>query len=123
LANFYLRLDFANGPAALAPDTILQLTIIEPAPATLQLRRQPDGGIHGELHTAGGQSRPVGHGRVQEIVEVAIPFADLGWFPQTMVAWSIHILAQGVELERLPDLGAFSFIVPDERFLAENWSV
>lgn len=57
------------------------------------------------------------------IIELAIPFGELGLTAGEEVKFVISICRDGLELKRYPSKGFISFNVPDESFHLKVWSV
>jgi alpha-amylase/alpha-mannosidase (GH57 family) len=79
---------------------------------------------------ADGQARPgrrrdaeVGRAAFAEVLEIAVPFAEVGLRVGERVALSLRVLRGDVEVERLPRYGFLSFAVPGPDFESVNWSV
>ena len=60
---------------------------------------------------------------VSRILEVGIPFADIGAIPGDEIQFSLIVEKAGNELERWPRGGMISFGVPTESFEMEQWSI
>jgi alpha-amylase/alpha-mannosidase (GH57 family) len=128
LHHFYLRLDFSDIPSALNNETELRIAIVEPRPTTLTITQlnRPDGrngvgvALDGSGSTTAGESVQVAVGR---ILELAVPLATLGWLPGDDAEFFVQVSHGNVALEQHPDAGLISFRVPDDQFLAENWTM
>jgi hypothetical protein len=78
-----------------------------------------------------GQQRPgrgaggkeAGRAAFVDVLEISIPFADLGHSPGDKVALAIHVLRAAVEVERMPRYGFVNLVVPGADFEGENWRV
>jgi len=121
LAALYLRLDPAESPQR----TCEACTAVRVAVRTNEREVKvvfpvvPDG----VLQTGQGESGPVGSASFARLLEIALPFAELGLAPGTRVALAIRVLRGEVGLERLPAQGHLTFSVPDEDFERIHWRV
>ena len=127
LENLYLRLDF-NGLAGqkLADGTRCSVNFTIPADRRLVLYGTARGPV-AELH----QRTPSGSWAVAaaatpkvaagEILEAALPFADLGLRPNNPFAFFVSIQNGGQELERHPTLRPVESFVPEPAFERLNW--
>jgi alpha-amylase/alpha-mannosidase (GH57 family) len=127
LQNFYLRADVRRKDQ-LPSNNALRVTFIQPHPHALIVPRLSRGQPACELWDTSPEAAPKKLGeikdiRCEEIVEMAIPLTALGLAPREQAAFFVRVLDGDVELERLPELGALSFTVPDEDFASENWRV
>ncbi|GEJ58645.1 glycoside hydrolase family 57 protein [Anaeromyxobacter diazotrophicus] len=66
---------------------------------------------------------PLGRAAFARVMELALPFAELGLAPGERVALALHVLRGGVELERLPRAGYVTLTVPDQDFERIHWRV
>jgi alpha-amylase/alpha-mannosidase (GH57 family) len=127
LRNFYLRVDFRQKDK-LPSNGALRVTFIQPHHHAIIVPELRRGQPACELWATNPDAAPKKLGQIkdirfEEIVEMAIPLATLGWLQREQVVFFVRLLEGEVELERLPDLGALSFNVPDENFEVENWRV
>jgi alpha-amylase/alpha-mannosidase (GH57 family) len=67
-----------------------------------------------------GRSSHVGAGK---IIELSIPFAELGFQPREKVQFFMGIQKEELELERYPRSGYLSFQVPDRDFESIHWQI
>ena len=58
----------------------------------------------------------------QEVVELAIPFAELAVLPETELRFRLAVRRGGRTVEEWPDRGFLVVAVPTEDFEAEMWS-
>ncbi len=61
--------------------------------------------------------------RAKKIIELSIPFRDIGLVPGDAARIIVGINRRGLELKRYPAQGFLSFQVPDETFQMKVWSV
>ncbi|MBI5548212.1 MAG: glycoside hydrolase [Deltaproteobacteria bacterium] len=121
--TLYLRLDPTSAPTETARkaselrvllangDRRIEVAIAtqtgEPAPSLIVGEDAPE--------------RPVGRASFHDILELGLPFEQLGLTSGTRVALAVQVMRQGVEVERLPRHGYLSFTVPDEDYERKNW--
>jgi alpha-amylase/alpha-mannosidase (GH57 family) len=125
--NFYLRVDFRRKSKP-PSNGVLRVTFIQPHHRAIVVSRLRRGQPACELWDTNPDAAPKKLGQIkdirfEEIIELAIPLSALGWSQREEVAFFVRLLEGELELERLPDLGALSFTVPDEKFELENWRV
>jgi len=122
LTALHLRLDPAESPAhAQEVGGVVRIEI---------MARERQVEVDFEL-TADGQLRPgrgaggkaAGQAAFLDVLELSIPFADLGLGPGDRVALAIHVLRAAVEVERLPRYGFVNVVVPGADFEGVNWRV
>jgi len=70
-----------------------------------------------------GPDRPVGRASFHDILEVALPFDQLGLSSGARVGLAVQAMRDAVESERLPRHGFLSFTVPDADYERKNWKV
>ena len=58
-----------------------------------------------------------------DVLELTIPFAEVGLAAGDKVSLAVHVLRSQVEVERLPRYGFVSVTVPDSDFDGVNWRV
>ena len=128
LKNFYLRVDFRRDqklPARL----VLQVNFISPNNRTLIISKLRHGGNPtAELLASDSEPKAkkginISSARYDQILEVAIPLAELNWEKRAAVGFFLQLLDKEVEMERHPDMGTLNAQVPDELFETENWWV
>jgi hypothetical protein len=127
LQHLYLRLDL-GGPAAqkLAQGLYCSVSFLTPADRRLVIK-EANGVLSAELHhrtsdetwtPASGTSPRVA---AAEILEAAIPFADLGLRPNMPFAFFVTIHNRSSELERHPAHRPVEGIVPEPAFEDLHW--
>jgi len=136
LAHLYVRIDFSR-PAidVLADGHEVSLKFMLPEPVRFSLKqedgrpvgafwRRPDGDVRAPAVGAwvrkgvGGAVAAVG-----TVIEVALPFADLGAAPTTPVAFFVALYdPQSTERERHPEHRPIELTAPDEWFASRQWS-
>jgi alpha-amylase/alpha-mannosidase (GH57 family) len=127
LKNFYLRVDFRQD-VDLPARGALRVNIVQPHHHSLIVPKLRRGKITCELWETDptGSYKKQGlikEAQFQRIVELAVPFKSLGWEMRDHVAFFVQFLEGEVELERHPEMGTLSFVVPDEEFEVQNWRV
>jgi alpha-amylase/alpha-mannosidase (GH57 family) len=127
LENLYLRLDL-RGPAGqkLAEGTRCSVNFTTPADRRLVLFGTARGPV-AELH----HRTPTGTWAISaeatpsvaaaEVLEAALPFADLGLRPNNPFAFFVSIQNGGLELERHPAHRPVESFVPEPAFEKLNW--
>ncbi len=60
---------------------------------------------------------------VKKIVEIALPFENLGFRPGEQIKFYLEILDQDLLRERVPHGGLLTFVVPDKNFEQVMWQV
>ncbi|TLY21699.1 MAG: glycoside hydrolase, partial [Nitrospirae bacterium] len=127
LDQLYLRFDPAASAAndALgAPEVHVQF--IEPRPAKLIFRLDlPEPPLltlmHSQDGTSFGVARTYDSIRRKKVIELAVPFKDLGLDPGTQVRFVVKVMQGGLELARIPHERHVSFTVPDQTFEGAMW--
>jgi len=127
LDRLYLRLDLA-GPAAqrLAQGLCCSIRFTSPADRRLVITGTPRGPL-AELHQKapdGSWAALPGAGprvAADEILEAAIPFADLGLRPNMPFAFFVTMLSHAVEIERHPGHRPVESVAPEAAFEELNW--
>lgn len=127
LNHFYLRVDL-HSQAQVPGDAVLRVNFLQPQHLALVVSQltstRPkcelwDTNTHDSFRKLGDIDRI----EYRKIIELAVPFTTLGWKAREDVAFFVQVLQNDVELERHPDIGKLSLIVPDEQFEVENWRV
>ena len=127
LRCLYLRLDL-GGPAGQRLNQGIRCAVSFTTPvdyrlvilgtalgASIELHER---GIDGAWTPVAGAGPTVAAG---EILEAAIPFADLGLRPNTPFAFFVTVHTGSIELERHPAHRPISSIVPEATFEEVNW--
>lgn len=117
--NLYLRLD----PAGDEP--------LEERIDGLRIRLQREGhGVelrgtfrHGEIELHDGGGETIGRGRLRAIVEIAIPFATIGFSEGDRLEISVSATRGEVEADRIPSQGWLAMEVPGADFEKLLWKV
>ncbi|MFT3913620.1 MAG: hypothetical protein QM704_05805 [Anaeromyxobacteraceae bacterium] len=121
LQQLYLRLDPAESPARTAEVATTVRVVV--------LSREQQRWVDFEVAPGGGTrpgrkgSAEVGASAMEEILELEIPFAELGLKPGSRFAVAVHALRGEVEVERLPRFGYVNLVVPDADFERLHWRV
>ncbi len=121
--HLYLRVDFAD--AAPGSDFSLWLELIAPTPARLAVRGLAPG--NPELRWVGGdrdgQRVEGAHAALQNLLEVAIPFASLRLATGDAIEMIARLVHGTEPVETLPSDDLMRFRVPDPQFDARMWTV
>ena len=128
LEDFYLRIDpDPQGPQT--PDSLLLV---------LRRKDRPGEAAGSEVETrlsmrciTAGPPEPVrdaggavcGRGQSGAIVELSVRLEALGLHTADRLMLEVHLLRDGVELERMPRAGGISLLVPDRAFEQAHWQV
>jgi len=59
----------------------------------------------------------------REIIELAIPFGELGFWPRDKVEFVLRVQKGDLEVERYPRSGYLSLVIPDQDFESSMWRV
>jgi alpha-amylase/alpha-mannosidase (GH57 family) len=121
LQNLYLRLDPVEAPQKTGElCSQLRLEILATSvQAQVDVDAIPDGA---ERPARMGEKR-FGQSAFARLIEVGLPFSELGLRKGDRVALAVHVLRGEVELERLPRFGYVAFTVPDDDFERIHWRV
>ena len=128
LANLYLRIDFRKG-VDLPSKAALRVNFVDPTHRALIIPKLVRGVDHAELWSTGPDSSDsklsdiTSSIRFDQILEVGVPLAQLGWKKHEQASFFVQLLEQDVELERHPGIGTLNLTIPDDLFTAENWWV
>lgn len=122
LERLLIRLDF-RGEAAeeLRGQRVLRVHTLEPHPAELTV--QPgERGRHELTLTRGGEVvETKAQAAIGQIVELAVPFADLGCEADELLQFFVEISDRDQSLDRAPQEGAISVNVPNRDFEMLMW--
>ena len=117
-SQLYLRVDLRRwGQFKLA------LTFHQPADAVIvspQLAHSQNGTL---TLSEGGLQKSVGKFATSEVVEFAIPFADLGVAPGQHVQFQMKLFHNGIERECYPESAPIELIAPTDESRLAQWSV
>ena len=119
--HLFLRVDFA-GDEAPAGDVSVSIELLAPVAATLQAGFLAAGRWKIERE-AGGRVEPVGEAALEDVLEMAIPFAELGVSAGQALELLVHFDRGPERLESLPPGQPLRVIVPGAEWEAMNWSV
>jgi alpha-amylase/alpha-mannosidase (GH57 family) len=109
-------LDEGAGPLTFA------LVFAEPEPMEVEVRLEAEGRARAELRRSNTAPRPLPGVAAEEIVELAVPFAELAVLPETELRFRLAVRRGGKTVEEWPDRGFLVLDVPTEDFEAEMWS-
>lgn len=118
--NLYLRIDPAQEDGTLGERIDGLRICLHAGDDMLELRAHVTGG---DIFLHDPHGRTVGRGKMRVIVEVAIPFSEVGLKSGQRAGVSIRGMRGDVEAERIPSQGWLSFDVPDEHFERVHWKV
>jgi alpha-amylase/alpha-mannosidase (GH57 family) len=121
--RFYLRLDF-SADAPPARETELILDMVEPRGHRLRVSRLESDDPAITWDEPGREREPVtgARCRVAHLLELAVPFASLGWEPGDAVTMVVLLTREGSPLASYPDEAGLAFAVPSADFEAMMWS-
>ena len=127
LKTLYLRIDM-RGDVDLPARAALRVNIVQPHHHALVIPKLRRGKMSCELwetDSTGSYRKlaTIKDAQYKRIVELAVPFELLGWNVRDQAAFFVQFLEGEVELERHPEMGTLSLVVPDEGFEVENWRV
>jgi len=126
-ANLYLRLDLMPDAGAPDPERIaFSIHFLAPEEARLDLRLDGGGCAVRRFERADGEwaERPfAGEAAFDEVVELGVPFAAMGWRPGGEVHLFVRVLEDGGERERWPVQGYLAVHLPDADYEAARWYV
>jgi hypothetical protein len=127
LDQFYLRLDpLTLGEGAESDTPEVHVQFIEPRPAKLIFRLDlPEPSVLTLMLSQDGASltaaRTYDTIRRKKVIELAVPFKDLGLDPGTHVRFVVKVMQGDLELDRIPHERHVSFTVPDQTFEGAMW--
>ncbi|MHC4660101.1 MAG: alpha-amylase/alpha-mannosidase [Planctomycetota bacterium] len=121
LDNFAVRLDFAPGfdQEISARPHIFVLEFVKPE--QISIRAEPDAGTALLENEEGAAA--VGKSALGKIFELSAPFSKLGFKPGTHVSFYVVIRADDREIAREPQGAPLSFVVPDDMYEEERWTL
>ena len=127
LKCFYLRVDFRQLDK-LPAKSALRLNFIQPRHRAIVIPRIERGRPQCELWDTSPEGSyqklaDLAYVRLQRVLELAVPLNSVGWNYGDQVGFFAQLLESEVEMERHPDMGTMSFVVPDETFELQNWRV
>jgi len=120
LEELFLRIDFRKG-IEIPSNVGLRVNFLQPQASVLDIPRLTSGVVTGQLSINGAPVDDIPDIRYDKIVELAFPFAKLSWQPRQPAVFFIQLLTGDIDYERHPEVGAFSMVLPDEKFETENW--
>ena len=127
--HLYVRVDLARrAQDVLADKGQLRLTFFAPAGLRLVVERDGDATVARMLERrapADWRPRPESHARgaAGQILEVAVPFSDLGVAAGQTLSFSVGLYQDGHALEQYPPHNPLTIVVPGLDFAARHWSV
>ena len=128
LEHLYLRIDGPQAMSAVLSRRIeLSINFLKPAATRVAVAMDGDALTARVLNReAGGEWRPREAGQVHaaagSIVELEIPFRSLGLSPHDPIAFVVALNRAAAEIEHYPRHRPIEFLVPDQQFVAANWT-
>lgn len=119
--RLFLRVDFAGG-AAPEGDVTVEIEVLAPVALTLDAGCLAAGRWRIEREE-GGRVEPVGEAALEDVLEMAIPFAALGVSAGQALDLLVHFDRGAERLESLPPGQPLRVTVPGAEWEAMNWSV
>ncbi len=127
LDALYLRIDpsvsFETLVNGVVPHDPIGFALVFSDPEAMEVEVRLDLSVRpaATLRRAGGQARPLPRVAVREILEVAVPFADLGVTPDTGLRFRLAVRRGPDTVEQWPASGFLEVSVPTEDFENEMW--
>jgi hypothetical protein len=87
----------------------------------VEVRLGPDGHATAALRRRGAAPQPLTAVAADEVIELAVPFADLVALPRTELRFRLAVRRQDALVEQWPDRGFLVVEVPSEDFEQEMW--
>jgi alpha-amylase/alpha-mannosidase (GH57 family) len=119
--RLYLRVDFAGGVAP-GEDVMVGVDVLAPVPMTLHAGFLAPGRWRIEREE-GGVVAPVGDVALDDVLEMAIPFRELGAASGQVIELLLHFDRGAERLESLPPGQPLVVHVPGPEWEALHWSV
>lgn len=118
-ANFYLRLDLHRWEPF-----VLTVQFFEPAAAKLHTDAIERGGnAQFTVTGADGKTRRCATLAASDIIELAIPLADLGPVGAGAVSFQVRLVQEGIDREQYPERVPIRCALLGEEFALEHWVV
>jgi len=114
LANFYLRID-TRARADNLTDREILIMVLSPEQMEIKAPFKTGQVISGD--------KVIGETAVGKVVEMKIPFINLKANPGDEVRFVVTIRKEDMEVERAPESGYLSFIVPDDEYELTHWVI
>ncbi|HWP35206.1 MAG TPA: glycoside hydrolase family 57 protein, partial [Thermodesulfobacteriota bacterium] len=118
-------LDSLVGEAGRSPASAalgFALVVTDPRPMAVEIRCRGRGEATAWLQRADGTTQPLPAVAADDVVELAVPFAELGLRPEEPVRFRLVVRRGEAVVEEWPDTGTFRFDVPTEDFEARMWT-
>ncbi len=130
LEALYIRIDPAVSVETLADRSAADgagpvafvLVFTEPEPIEVEIRLDDAGRARAELRRRHAAPRLLPAVAAAEVIELAIPFAELAVLPQTELRFRLAVRRGGRTVEQWPERGFLALEVPTEDFEARMWS-
>jgi hypothetical protein len=121
LEQLYLRLDPVEGPvrAGEVCDAVQVEMVVGAAQWQIVFQVVPDAAERRGRR----DGREIGTSAFARVLELAVPFAELGLREGDRIALATRVLREGVEVERLPRFGYLTLTVPGADFERIHWRV
>jgi len=117
--TFFLRFELHK-----ADHLALELNFQAPEAVTIKTGSLHQHGNHEfQITRAGGETSQRSSLAVGEIIEMAVPFSDLGMTLASPVSFQVKVFHDGIERERYPESVPFQFRLPGEEYALQNWMV
>ncbi len=129
LANAYFRLDLPPFPMAAAEKMTVHIIFFTPLEGRIEFplvfKEKANQFYHLFIKNEKGEELKQTSTQIcsQQIVELAVPFAHLGFKAREKVSFCFQIQRGGLIWERYPHQGYLSFLVPDQNFIVSMWRV
>jgi len=123
MENIYLRLDMHlrdadAGKREDVPALSFILNFISPKMVQLKFSTEDK-----DLLIADQGERRLGAIAAKKIIEIKMPFADLGFKMKDEVKFSVSVMRNGAEMEHWPSRAPITFTLPSPDYKLEHWSV
>jgi len=119
--DLFLRIDSPGVFTEEMPPTArLVFCFTEPRDIEIELSDLASGKPHVRI---GGIDSSGSRAAAADILEVAIPFKELGFHPRQAARFHVRLLVDGAVVERAPRVGTLAFDVPTRDFEREMWQV
>lgn len=129
LHNFFIRIDPSNSGLAGAEEMTVQIIFLHPRegriefPLVFQEKANPFYLLVIKNEKGEELKQTSNQIGAQQIIELSVPFALLGFKAKEKVSFCLQIQKDGLIWERYPSQGYLSFTVPDQDFLVSMWQV
>lgn len=119
--NLYLRIDFHEAPG---PDAEFVLSVKVPHQLTVVMHPEKQRMEKFEVHNSSYRRKKLRPTfQLGQILEAAIPFAELNVKPGDTLGFQIRVSRQEQVLETFPHISIIQLEVPDENYELQEWMV